>query len=130
MHLPYSEPQLIINDMSSTAKLYVRPSALSLTAPPVPTPSLRVGTDEWTPWPMVRPKLSAHTDEMIAARARLDFIICDMLELQQKFATARIDEMYLQASVSLHERYQDWMGSLEHGLQPCGLASQHHILLQ
>jgi hypothetical protein len=116
--------------MISTVELYVRPSALLLTVPPVPTPCLRVGTDEWSPWPMVRPKLPAYTDEIIVARARLNVVVRDMLQLQQELGTGLIDESYLQASQLLHGRYQDWMSSLEHRLQSCEIASQQHILLQ
>lgn len=79
---------------------------------------------------MTRPRLSAHTDEIMAARAELSLIIRDMLELQQKLRDTRIDESYLQASQLLHRRYKDWMGSLEYGLQSCEMASQQHILLQ
>jgi hypothetical protein len=79
---------------------------------------------------MIRPKVSAHIDEIITARARLDVIVRDMLELQQKLGTVCIDESYLQASRSLYNQYQDWMSSLEPRLQSCEIASQQHILLQ
>jgi hypothetical protein len=108
----------------------MRPSTLLLTLPPVPPPYLRVGTDEWSPWPMTQLKLAAHTDEIGAANVQLDAIIRDMLNLQREVGSADIDESYLQASLSLHRRYQHWMDSLEYGLQSCGIASQQHILLQ
>jgi hypothetical protein len=79
---------------------------------------------------MVRPKLPAYTDEIIVARARLNVVVRDMLQLQQELGTGLIDESYLQASQLLHGRYQDWMSSLEHRLQSCEIASQQHILLQ
>jgi hypothetical protein len=79
---------------------------------------------------MIRPKLAAHTDEISAASAQLDAIIRDMLKLQREVGSVDIDELYPRASLSLHGRYQDWMNSLEYGLQSCGIASQHHILLQ
>jgi hypothetical protein len=128
--LPHSQRSGFVDNMSSTVELYVRPSALLLIVPPVSMPRLRVGTDEWLPWPMTRPKVSAHTDEIMAARARLDVVVRDMVKLQQKLRTACIDESYLQASHSLHNRYQDWMSSLEPRLQTCEIASQQHILLQ
>jgi hypothetical protein len=128
--VPYGQWGRVINNIFSTVELYVRPSTLLLSVPPVPRPCLRVGTDEWSPWPMTRPRLSAHTDEIMVARAKLDLIIRDMLELQQKLGNTRIDESYLRASQSLHRRYKDWMESLEYGLQSCEIASQQHILLQ
>lgn len=94
-------------------------------------PSLRVGLDEWSPWPLTRPKLLAHTDEIIMARARLDVIIRDMIDLQQKYVTTAMDERYLDVVPVMHKHYQDWMISLRQGLQLSenSSASQQHILL-
>lgn len=115
---------------SSTIELYVRPSILQLTTPPVQMPSLRAGADEWSPWPMTRPNFAAHTDELNVARSRLGNIIRDMLELQRQHGAGAIDESYLGATQSLHRRYQDWLESLEYGLESCTSAPQQHILLQ
>lgn len=111
--------------MTSLVELYVRPSTLLLTTPPVPLPSLRVGSkDEWSPWPMTTLKLPARTDELNMARAKLGILVREMLELQQT-----VDEQYLTKAQSLHQRYQDWCDSLEYGLQSTDFASQQHILL-
>lgn len=97
-------------------ELYVRPSTLVLTTPPAPLPSTRAGVDIWSPWPMTTPRLSARTDELNMARAELGVIMRDMLGLQQQHGTAAMDSQYTNAARFLHTRYQDWMGSLQHGL--------------
>jgi hypothetical protein len=111
-------------------ELCVRPSPLILTAPPVAIPSPRVGKEEWSPWPLTRPNLPPYTDETIVARARLGAIMRDMAELQRKHVAAAMDGQYLEALPSMYRRYQDWMNSLEYGLQYCEFASQQQLLLQ
>lgn len=64
------------------------------------------------------------------ARAQLGMIVRDMLELQRKQGSAAMDEQYLDAAIALHQRYQEWMDSLDFGLQSCELVSQQHIMLQ
>lgn len=126
----YARQYCMIDMMYSLVELYVRPSTLLLTTPPVPLPSLRVGVDKWSPWPMTTVKLQARTDDLNMARAELGVIIREMLEFQQKHGAAAINEQYINAAHSLHTRYQDWKSSLKHGLQSCDFASQQHILLQ
>lgn len=126
----YARQYCMIDMMYSLVELYVRPSTLLLTTPPLPLPSLRVGVDEWSPWPMTTVKLQARTDDLNMARAKLGIIMRDMLEFQQKHEAAAMNEQYMTAVHSLHIRYQDWMSSLKHGLQSCDVASQQHILLQ
>lgn len=110
--------------------LYLRPMTLLVTVPPVPIPFPRIGTDEWSPWPMKTPNLQARTYDINAARTRLGVIIRMMLELQQKYEHTPMDVQYLNESQSLHERYQEWLDTLEPGLRFCERASQQHILLQ
>lgn len=75
-------PYFLIDDMFSFNELYLRSSALLLLEPPVPLPSLYFGTDEWSPWPMTRPKIVARQYELDIARAQLGVIIRDMLDFQ------------------------------------------------
>lgn len=91
--------------------------------------NLRVGKDDWSPWPLTRPNLPAHTDEIIMARAQLGVIMRDMAELQRKHGTTAMDKRYVNALTSMHRRYQDWMNSLEYGLQSCEFASQQLLLI-
>lgn len=91
--------------------------------------NLRVGKDDWSPWPLTRPNLTAHTDEIIMARAQLGVIMRDMAELQRKHGTTAMDKRYVNALTSMHRRYQDWMNSLEYGLQSCEFASQQLLLI-
>jgi len=114
----------------SNVELYVRPSTLLLSEPPVPMPSSRDSTDEWSPWPVTRPKVLAQTDKLNMARARLGVIIRDMLELQRRHGAVAMDTEYLDAAQTMYARYQDWMNFLEPTIQTCELASQQHILLQ
>jgi len=116
--------------MSSMVELYVRPSTLLLKEPPVSMPAFGAGTDEWSPWPMKRPRILARTNKLNVARARLGVIIRDMLELQQKHGTTALKTQYLSGASAIYARFQDWMHSLEHKLQSCELATQQLILLQ
>lgn len=111
-------------------ELYVRPSVLLLTVPPVPIPPSRVSMDEWSSWPMTRPKVLARTYDLNVARANLGAIIRDMLEFQKKHGAAAMGPDYLDAAQAIYAQYRDWMGSLEPRLQSCELASQQHLLLQ
>ena len=87
--------------------------------------------DEWSPWPLSRPKLRARTYELETARARLGVTVRDMLELQKKHgAAAAGDSQYLNAAQALYARYQDWMSSLDPLLQSCEFASQQQIIAQ
>lgn len=85
--------------------------------------------DEWSPWPMTRPRLMAHTYESNIARARLWAIVRDMLDFQKKQGAAAMDTQYLDAVQAIYARYQDWMGSLDQRLRSRELVPQQHILL-
>jgi hypothetical protein len=120
----------ITDKMTSIVEFYNRPSTLLLTVPPVPMPDMRAGMDVWTPWPMIRPNVKAHTYELDLARARLWAIIRDMLEFQSQHGAAVRDAKYLDAVEVLYSRYQAWMSSLVLSLRSSYLQSQQQILTQ